>query len=39
MASALVSSDGLGAVTHRSVEKAGGAPHGSVTYWFGSRDA
>ncbi len=37
-ASALVSAEGLGAVTHRSVEKAAGAPHGSVTYWFGSRD-
>ncbi|HEX5194385.1 MAG TPA: hypothetical protein VFW09_16425 [Solirubrobacteraceae bacterium] len=37
-ASALVSADGLGAVTHRSVEKAAGAPHGSVTYWFGNRD-
>jgi AcrR family transcriptional regulator len=37
-ATALVSAEGLGAVTHRSVEKAAGAPHGSVTYWFGSRD-
>src|ERR1700733_13180217 len=37
-ASALVSSAGLGAVTHRSVERAAGAPHGSVTYWFGNRD-
>jgi AcrR family transcriptional regulator len=37
-ASAIVSAQGLGAVTHRSVEKAAGAPHGSVTYWFGSRD-
>ena len=34
----LVSTGGLGAVTHRSVENAAGAPHGSVTYWFGSRD-
>jgi AcrR family transcriptional regulator len=34
----LVSESGLGAVTHRSVEQAAGAPHGSVTYWFGSRD-
>ncbi len=34
----LVSSSGLGAVTHRSVERAAQAPHGSVTYWFGSRD-
>src|ERR1700733_13222779 len=37
-ASALVSSAGLGAVSHRSVEQAAGAPHGSVTYWFGSRE-
>jgi AcrR family transcriptional regulator len=34
----LVTSSGLGAVTHRSVEQAAGAPHGSVTYWFGSRE-
>lgn len=34
----LVAGGGLGAVTHRSVEAAAGAPHGSVTYWFGSRD-
>jgi AcrR family transcriptional regulator len=34
----LVSEGGLGAVTHRSVEQAAGAPHGSVTYWFGSRE-
>jgi AcrR family transcriptional regulator len=34
----LVSGAGLGAVTHRSVERAAGAPHGSVTYWFGNRD-
>jgi DNA-binding transcriptional regulator YbjK len=34
----LVAEGGLGAVTHRSVENAAGAPHGSVTYWFGSRD-
>jgi len=34
----LVSESGLGAVTHRNVEHAAGAPHGSVTYWFGSRD-
>jgi AcrR family transcriptional regulator len=34
----LVAEAGLGAVTHRSVEKAAGAPHGSVTYWFSSRD-
>jgi len=29
---------GLGAVTHRSVQAAAGAPHGSVTYWFGNRE-
>lgn len=34
----LVSAAGLGAVTHRRVESAAGAPHGSVTYWFGSRE-
>jgi AcrR family transcriptional regulator len=34
----LVSDSGLGAVTHRNVEQAAGAPHGSVTYWFGSRE-
>ena len=34
----LVTESGLGAVTHRSVEQAAGAPHGSVTYWFGSRE-
>jgi AcrR family transcriptional regulator len=34
----LVSEAGLGAVTHRSVETAAQAPHGSVTYWFGSRE-
>lgn len=34
----LLAAGGLGAVTHRSVETAAGAPHGSVTYWFGSRD-
>jgi AcrR family transcriptional regulator len=34
----LVSESGLGAVTHRNVEQAAGAPHGSVTYWFGSRE-
>jgi AcrR family transcriptional regulator len=35
---ALLAAGGLGAVTHRAVEAAAGAPHGSVTYWFGSRD-
>jgi AcrR family transcriptional regulator len=34
----LVSESGLGALTHRNVEQAAGAPHGSVTYWFGSRE-
>ncbi len=34
----LVAEGGLGAVTHRAVENAAGAPHGSVTYWFGNRD-
>src|ERR1700744_6044244 len=34
----LVSEGGLGAVSHRSVEQAAGAPHGSVTYWVGSRE-
>jgi AcrR family transcriptional regulator len=34
----LVTESGLSAVTHRSVEQAAGAPHGSVTYWFGNRD-
>ncbi len=33
----LLAQSGLAAVTHRSVENAAGAPHGSVTYWFGSR--
>lgn len=34
----LVTESGLSAVTHRSVEQAAAAPHGSVTYWFGSRE-
>lgn len=34
----LVAGGGLAAVTHRSVETAAGVPHGSVTYYFGSRD-
>lgn len=34
----LVSESGLSALTHRNVEQAAGAPHGSVTYWFGSRE-
>jgi AcrR family transcriptional regulator len=37
-ARALIAGGGLGAVTHRSVESAAGVPHGSVTYYFGSRD-
>ena len=34
----LVSESGLASVTHRNVEHSAGAPHGSVTYWFGSRE-
>lgn len=34
----LLGGGGLGAITHRSVEAAAGVPHGSVTYWFGSRE-
>lgn len=34
----LVAQGGLQAVTHRSVERAASVPHGSVTYYFGSRD-
>src|SRR3984885_6740498 len=34
----LLSESGLGALTHRNVEPAAGAPHGSVAYWFGSRE-
>jgi AcrR family transcriptional regulator len=34
----LAAHGGLGAVTHRSVQAAAGAPHGSVTYWFGTRE-
>lgn len=37
-AAELVHAQGLGAVTHRGVEKLAGVPHGTVTYWFGSRD-
>src|SRR5688572_22249267 len=33
----LIAEGGLAAVTHRSVEQAAGVPHGSVTYYFGSR--
>ena len=34
----LIAEGGLAAVTHRSVEEAARVPHGSVTYYFGSRD-
>jgi AcrR family transcriptional regulator len=34
----LIAEGGLAAVTHRSVEQAARLPHGSVTYYFGSRD-
>jgi AcrR family transcriptional regulator len=34
----LVAEGGLQAVTHRSVERAAGVPHGSVTYYFDSRE-
>ena len=34
----LIAGGGLAAVTHRSVESAAGVPHGSVTYYFGTRD-
>ena len=34
----LIASGGMAAVTHRSVETAARVPHGSVTYYFGSRD-
>ncbi|WP_320670462.1 TetR/AcrR family transcriptional regulator [Patulibacter defluvii] len=34
----LVAEGGLQAVTHRSVERAAGVPHGSVTYYFESRE-
>ena len=34
----LAAERGLAAVTHRSVQAAAGAPHGSVTYWFGNRE-
>jgi AcrR family transcriptional regulator len=37
-ARALIAGGGLAAVTHRAVETAAGVPHGSVTYYFGSRD-
>ena len=34
----LIAAGGLAAVTHRAVEAAAGAPHGTVTYWFGNRE-
>lgn len=34
----LLADGGLGAVTHRAVERAAGVPHGSVTYHLGGRD-
>jgi len=34
----LLAEGGLQAVTHRAVEGAARVPHGSVTYYFGSRD-
>jgi AcrR family transcriptional regulator len=34
----LVAGGGLAAITHRAVESAAQVPHGSVTYYFGSRD-
>lgn len=38
MALRVVSEGGLQAVTHRAVERAAGVPHGTVTYYFGTRD-
>jgi DNA-binding transcriptional regulator YbjK len=34
----VIGTRGLGEATHRAVETEAGAPHGSVTYYFGSRD-
>lgn len=34
----LLADGGVAAITHRSVETAADVPHGSVTYWFGSRE-
>jgi DNA-binding transcriptional regulator YbjK len=34
----LIGEGGLRAVTHRAVEQAAGAPHGSTTYYFKTRD-
>jgi DNA-binding transcriptional regulator YbjK len=33
----LIGEGGLGAVTHRAVERAAGLPHGSTTYYFKTR--
>ena len=35
----LLASEGLAAVSHRSVERLAGAPHGSTTYYFQSKAA
>lgn len=35
----LIASEGLGAVSHRRVERVAGAPHGSTTYYFRSKAA
>ena len=35
----LIASDGLGAVSHRRVERLAMAPHGSTTYYFQSKAA
>lgn len=34
----LIGREGLGAVTHRAVEREAGIPHGSTTYYFGARE-
>jgi DNA-binding transcriptional regulator YbjK len=34
----VIGTRGLGEATHRAVETEAGVPHGSVTYYFGSRD-
>jgi DNA-binding transcriptional regulator YbjK len=34
----VIGTRGLREATHRAVETEAGVPHGSVTYWFGSRD-
>jgi AcrR family transcriptional regulator len=34
----VIGTRGLREATHRAVEMEAGVPHGSVTYWFGSRD-